>query len=461
MKTAALILAAGLGKRMKSATPKVLHPVLGRPMLCYVVDAVTGLSPRKIVIIVNSDPDPVRDVVGEDGIEYAVQSEQLGTGHAANSARKILGKFRGNILVLNGDYPLITQGTLKRFLKSHEAGGSDLSVLTASVQDPSGYGRIIRDSGGLVVGIVEHGDADPGQRKINEINSGTYCVKSEFLWKALSRLKNTNSQGEYYLTDLVKIAASQNLKVSGYKTGDSDEVLGVNDRAQLHDINEILRRRTNLSLMKRGVTIVGSDSVYISPTAKIGADTTVYPGTHIYGETVIGRGAVIGPSAWIENSRFGENVTVRASCYIVESSVGNDVTMGPFAHLRPETVVSDGAKIGNFVEIKKSRIGKGSKVPHLSYVGDAELGKDVNIGAGTITCNYDGVNKHRTTIGDNVFIGSDTMLVAPITVGSGAMTGAGSTITKDVPDGALAIGRARQTVIEKWKKKAASAKGKK
>lgn len=461
MSIAAVVLAAGIGKRMKSRVPKVLHPVLGKPMLSYVIDAVRGVSPVKIVVVLGRGRGDVKKSVDSEGIIFVEQRVQLGTGHAANCARKELGGFRGDILVLNGDFPLITSQSLKSLVKKHESEKADISILTARLQDPFGYGRVLRNKKGEIERIVEERDASPEERKINEINSGTYCVKSGFLWEALNGVGSGNKQKEYYLTDIIGIAREKSRKISGVVARDSNEVVGVNDRAQLSEVEALLRKRINDTLMRAGVTLIDPGKTYISPDVKIGTDTVIYPNTYIYGKTVIGRGSSIGPGAWIEDSVLGNGVTIKLSSYISKSLIRDDVTVGPFAHIRPDVEIMEGAKIGNFVEIKKSRIGKGSKVPHLSYVGDAVIGKDVNIGAGTITCNYDGYKKHETIIADGVFIGSDTMLIAPLKVGKGATTGAGSTITKDVPEGALAIGRARQTIIENWNRKPREGKVKK
>jgi len=453
MSLSVIVLAAGIGKRMKSDLPKVLHPVLGRPMLSYVVDAVLKLLPKRVVVVVGHGAQEVEKVLNSKEITYVTQTEQLGTGHAANCAHPALKSFKGDILILNGDFPLITPNTLKKFVKDHQKHGADISILTALVEDPSGYGRIKRDEGGNVVGIVEEKDATKEERFINEINSGTFFIKSSFLWNALSYVNTRNKQKEYYLTDIVGSAYKNSLKINGSVVLDSDEVIGVNDRSDLSLVESILKWRTNESLMRSGVTLIDPETTYISPKVKIGRDTTIYPNTHIYGETQIGRNCIIGLSTWIDDSKLGNGITIKSSCYISSAVIRNNVTIGPFAHIRPEAEIMDGAKIGNFVEIKKSKIGQGSKVSHLSYVGDATLGKDVNIGAGTITCNYDGFEKHKTVLEDNVFIGSDTMLVAPIRIGKGATTGAGSTISKDVPSDSLAIGRARQTIIKDWKRK--------
>lgn len=461
MSVAAVILAAGIGKRMKSGVPKVLHPVLGRPMLGYVLDAVRGIKPKKMVVVVGHGRDDVKGSVNPDGVLFAEQKTQLGTGHAADCARNALSGFKGNILILNGDFPLITSKSLNQLVKTHERQRADISFLTALVDDPSGYGRVLRNGKGGVERIIEDKDASRAEKRITEINSGTYCVRAGFLWDALRRIGSGNRQKEYYLTDIIGIAEKRSLKIRGIPASDPREALGINDRVQLSEIEAILRSRVNESLMRGGVSMVDPGTTFISPDVRIGPDTVIYPNTYIYGKTVVGRGSSIGPGVWIEDSILGRGVTVKLSSFITNSIIGDNVTVGPFAHLRPEAEIMEGAKIGNFVEIKKSRIGRGSKVPHLSYVGDAVIGKDVNIGAGTITCNYDGFSKHETKIEDDVFIGSDTMLVAPVSVGRGATTGAGSTITKDVPEGALAIGRAKQTVIENWNRKPRDGKGKK
>ncbi len=460
MSLAVIVLAAGMGKRMKSEIPKVLHPLLGRPMLSYVLDSVESLSPRKTVVVVGHGSEEVRRFSGSKKISYVTQSNQLGTGHAAKCASSELKNFKGNILILNGDYPLITSGTLKKFIIGHDKKKADLSILTALVDDPTGYGRIRRNDKNKVTGIVEEKDASKDEKLIDEINSGTYCVKSSFLWDALKKVNTINRQKEYYLTDIVEQAHKSSIRINASVVTDSDEVMGVNDRSELSYVESLLKWRTNEKLMKSGVTMIDPETSYISPLVKIGRDTTIYPNTFIYGSTQIGRNCVIGPSTWIEDSKLGNSITIKSSCYITSAIIKNNVIVGPFAHIRPEVVIMDGAKIGNFVEIKKSKIGTGSKVPHLSYVGDATLGKGVNIGAGSITCNYDGFNKYRTVLEDEVFIGSDTMLVAPVKVGKGSTTGAGSTITEDVPKDSLALGRARQTVIENWKR-APKKKGKK
>jgi bifunctional UDP-N-acetylglucosamine pyrophosphorylase/glucosamine-1-phosphate N-acetyltransferase len=448
-----IILAAGKGKRMKSKLPKVLHPILGRPMLSYVLDAVEEISPERIVVVVGHGAERVKEIISSNRIRYVLQAEQLGTGHAAFCAREELRDFKGNVVIINGDFPLIRPETLSRFIETHKKNKAVVSLLTTILDNPHGYGRVIRSESGDVVRIVEEKDATSEERKLKEINSGAHCVKASFLWEALRQISTDNEQGEYYLPDIVKVASKNGKRVIGLVVHDSEEVLGVNNRAELARVEQIIRRRTNESFMLSGVTIVNPEVTYISPQVQIGPDTVIYPNTFIYGSTSIGKSCKIGPSVWIEDSQIGSDVTINFSSYITKAVIEDRVTVGPFAHLRPGSNILSGTKIGNFVEIKKSKIGRGSKVLHLSYIGDATIGEGVNIGAGTITCNYDGFYKHETIIEDDVFIGSDTMLVAPVRVGKGATTGAGSTITKDVPPGTLAIGRARQVVIEGWKRK--------
>ena len=448
-----VVLAAGRGKRMKSEHPKVLHPVLERPMLSFVLDAVKKISPERIVVVVGFGKEEVKERIQSDHIEYVLQGEQLGTGHAVMCAEETLRGFRGTVVIVNGDFPLIRPETLSSFIEDHAKNAATLTLLTTALDNPQGYGRIVRDREGNILKVVEEKDAAPEEKGIKEINAGLYCVESDFLWRALEHINTENEQQEYYLPDIVNVAFQNREVVNGFAVSDSEEVLGVNDRVELANVERILRRRRNEELMLSGVTIVDPEVTYISPQVSIGGDTVIYPNTFIYGNTEIGNKCSIGPSVWIQDSKIGEGVTVKFSSYITESEIGDKVTVGPFAHIRPQVKISSEAKIGNFVEIKKSNIGRGSKVPHLSYVGDAEVGEKVNIGAGTITCNYDGFEKHKTVIEDRVFIGSDTMLVAPVKIGSGATTGAGSTITKDVPEGALAIGRSRQVVINEWKRK--------
>jgi bifunctional UDP-N-acetylglucosamine pyrophosphorylase/glucosamine-1-phosphate N-acetyltransferase len=461
MDYAAIILAAGRGKRMKSELPKVLHPILGHPMLGYVLHVVSEVSPERIIVVIGRDGERIKEVFPSDQIEYVLQKEQLGTGHAVMCAYEVLKDFNGTIVILNGDFPLIRPETLKGFIEIHQRGKGVISLLTAILDNPGGYGRVIRGKNGDVIRVVEEKDATAEEKDINEINSGVYCVESSFLWRALREIGRNNEQGEYYLPDIVGVATESGKKVVGYLAADSEEVLGVNNRVELAGVERIIRKRTNRDLMVSGVTIVDPEVTYISPRVSIGADSVIYPNTFIYGNTTIGNGSQIGPSVWIEDSKIGDKVTIKFSSYITGAVIEDNVTIGPFAHIRPDAQILTGARIGNFVEVKKSKIGRESKVLHLSYIGDGILGDRVNIGAGTITCNYDGFDKYETVIEDDVFIGSDTMLVAPVKVGKGATTGAGSTITRDVPPGTLAIARAKQVIIEGWKRKPREKKGNK
>ena len=460
MSLAVIILAAGRGVRMNSELPKVLHPILKKPMLRYVLDAADGVSPERVVLVLGHGSKLIKDTVSDYPVETVIQQPQLGTGHAVLCCEDVLRGFSGDILILSGDVPSVSVTTLREFTDSHTKCGADVSFVSAVVDDPGGYGRVIRDSEGKVLCVVEHRDATSNERKQNEINAGIYCVRSSFLWDALGGLDTENSQGEYYLPGIVNLCVARGRGLQAFTLGDPKEVSGVNTKQQLTEAERTVRRAINHRHMENGVTIVDPETTYISDSASIGRDTIVYPNTYIYGETTIGSGCRVGPSAYIEDSRIGDDVEIRFSSYLVGCRVENGVVMGPFCHLRPEARIEKGAKIGNFVEIKKSRIGTGSKVPHLSYVGDADIGEGVNIGAGTITCNYDGVNKHITVVEDGAFIGSDTMLVAPIRVGAGATTAAGSTITKDVSPGSLAIERAGQKEIAGWAERKRAKKGK-
>ncbi len=460
MSLAVIILAAGKGVRMNSELPKVLHPILKKPMLRYVLEAARAVEPERIVLVLGHDSELVRESVSDYPLEMVIQEPQLGTGHAVSCCEEVFRDFSGDILILSGDVPAVSFFSLREFTDSHAKSGADLSLMSTVVDDPSGYGRVLRNAEGEVLRIVEDKDATADEKEEKEINVGIYCVNSSFLWESLGGLDRENSQGEYYLPGIVNLCVSRKRSLLAFTLANPKEVSGVNSREQLGEAEKTIRLVINRRHMENGVTIADPETTYISDSVSIGKDTTVYPNTYIYGETRIGEGCRIGPSVYIEDSRIGNNVEIRFSSYLTECEVENDVVMGPFCHLRPEAKIKDGAKIGNFVEIKKSNIGVGSKVPHLSYVGDADIGDGVNIGAGTITCNYDGVDKHRTVVEDGAFIGSDTMLVAPIKVGKDATTAAGSTVTKDVSPGALAIERAAQKEIEGWAERKRVKKGK-
>ena len=447
----AIILAAGDAKRMRSRQPKVLHPLCGRPLIGYVLRTARVVADR-LVMVVGSNAEGVRATAG-DTITFVEQRERLGTGHAVLQARPSCGA--GSALVLAGDMPLLSSETLGRLVSHHKAAGAAATVLTAVVDRPQGYGRILRQ-GGRVTRIVEERDATDDQKKIAEINTSVYCFDARRLWTALAEVRPDNDQGEYYLTDVIGILAKAGGRVEALAVPDPVEALGINDRKQLATVAAILRHRILDRLMAEGVTVLDPASTYIEDTVTIGPDTTVYPNVLIEGATTIGRDCVIASGCHLTASRLGDRVTLKPYCVLTEASVEDEAQLGPFCHLRPQAHIGSRARIGNFVEVKKSRIGRGSKANHLAYIGDATVGEGVNIGAGAITCNYDGAAKHETTIGDGAFIGTNASLVAPITVGAGAYIGSGSVITKDVPPGALAVERTQQIVKEGWVARRAS-----
>lgn len=438
----AVVLAAGQGTRMKSKLYKVLHPVCGKPMVQHVVDTLASMRVEDVIVVVGHGADAVRSTLGER-VTYALQKEQLGTAHAVQQAVPFLQAKEGTTFILYGDVPLLSEETLTALLRYHEEQQVAATVLTAVVPDPTGYGRIVRSETGEVLRIVEHKDATPSERAIREINTGIYCFDNQKLLKALAQVKNDNAQGEYYVTDCIGILRQAGEKVAAFEAVDPDETMGVNDRAQLAEAEAYMRRRIAVRHMKNGVTIVDPASTYIEADVVIGADTVIQPGTFLRAGTTIGADCVIGPQADLTNVQVADRVTISYSV-MVDARVEADSTVGPFAYVRPGTEIGPHVKIGDFVELKNAKIGKGTKVPHLSYVGDAEIGEGVNIGCGTITVNYDGAVKHKTVVMDGSFIGCNTNLVAPVTVGQNAYVAAGSTITQDVPDEALAIARERQ-----------------
>ena len=438
----AVILAAGQGTRMKSKLYKVLHPVCGKPMVEHVVDHIQTLDVDRIVTVVGHGAELVKETLGEKS-EYVLQAEQLGTAHAIQQAEPILGELEGTTLVVCGDTPLIRPETMQALFAHHAAENAKATILTAVAETPTGYGRILRNVDGQVAQIVEQKDATEEQKLVTEINTGTYCFDNKALFEALKLVKNDNAQGEYYLPDVIEILQQQGEIVSAFVTGDFDETLGVNDRFALSQAEELMRARINERHMRNGVTIINPATTHISADAVIGSDTVLLPGVIIEGKTVIGEDCKIGPNSHIVNSEVGNATTIHSSV-VLNSTVGHETAVGPFAHLRPNSTLGDHVKIGNFVEVKKSSLGDNTKVSHLSYIGDAEIGQNVNIGCGSITVNYDGKNKFKTTIEDDVFVGCNSNLVAPITLGAGSFIAAGSTITKEVPGDALAIARARQ-----------------
>jgi bifunctional UDP-N-acetylglucosamine pyrophosphorylase/glucosamine-1-phosphate N-acetyltransferase len=447
----AVILAAGQGTRMKSKLYKVLHPVCGKPMVQHVVDQITKLHIEEIITVIGHGADLVKSQLGEQS-HYVFQEQQLGTAHAVVQAKDLLEGKEGITLVVCGDTPLIKAETMESLFKHHEEQSAKATILTASIENPTGYGRIIRDENGHVEKIVEHKDATEAERKINEINTGTYCFDNQALFNALSNVSNDNVQGEYYLPDVIEILKKQGDTVTAFQTDEFEETLGVNDRVALAEAERIMKNRTNEQHMRNGVTIVDPSNTYIGSDVVIGQDTVLLPGTILKGNTTIGSECMIGPFSEIEDCEVGDNTVIRQSAAF-KSSIGSDVNIGPFAHIRPDSAIQDEVKIGNFVEIKKAVIGKASKASHLSYIGDAEVGADVNIGCGSITVNYDGKNKFLTKIEDGVFIGCNSNLVAPLTIGKGAYVAAGSTITNNVPGEALSIARARQVNKENYVEK--------
>lgn len=437
-----IVLAAGQGKRMKSKQYKVLHPVCGKPMVGHVLDTVKQANSEKIIVVVGHGAEKVQAYLGDEA-QFVKQEQQLGTGHAVLQAKELLENEEGTTIVICGDTPLVKSSTIQEMISLHEQSGAAATILTASFADPTGYGRIIRNEEGIVERIVEQKDCTTEEASVQEINTGTYCFDNKKLFDALSRVTNNNAQGEYYLTDVIGLFRQASEVVQGYCTNDVAEAIGVNDRVALAEAEQLMRARINREHLINGVTIIDPASTYIEAGVTIGADTVIYPGTVLRGTTTIGEDCIIGPNSDLSNSIIHNGVTIKQSV-LDSAEVGDDSSVGPFAYLRPKTVVGKHCKVGDFVELKNATLDDGSKVSHLSYVGDAEVGKDVNIGCGAITVNYDGINKFKTEIGDNAFIGSNVNLVAPVKVGEGAYVVAGSTVTRDVPSGDLAIARARQ-----------------
>lgn len=441
-----VILAAGQGTRMKSKVPKVLHKVLDKTMVDYVIDASVEAGAEDICVIVGHQSAMVKAMIGTR-VKFALQKEQLGTGHAVMQAGDFISD--GNILVLCGDTPLIRPETIKELSDMHNSGGSDVTVVSMKADDPTGYGRIVRENNAFAK-IVEQKDADEEQKKINEVNTGVYIFKADALKAAFEKLSNNNSQGEYYLTDTLEIIKNNGGKVDIMAAEDADEFLGVNSKLQLSQATDIMKKRINEYHMLNGVTIMDPANTYIGIDVKIEPDTIIYPGCMLEGKTEIGTDCIIGPNCRIQSSIIHNGVTVQSS-FLIQAEVDNYSTVGPFAYLRPNSKIGEHVRIGDFVEIKNSNIDDGTKVSHLTYVGDSDVGKCVNFGCGTVTVNYDGKNKFRCKIGNNVFIGCNSNLVAPVEIEDNAYTAAGSTITKNVPEGSLAIARSRQDNKEGWR----------
>ena len=445
-----LVLAAGKGTRMKSAVPKVLHAVGGATLLDRVLAAASRLEPASVTIVVGHQSALIEAAcAGRPGVTCVLQEPQLGTAHAVLQAAPRLADLTGTLVLLSGDVPLLSADTVVRLVSTHRAARASATVLTAIVPRPTGYGRIVRD-GGRIARIVEERDASSDERAIQEINSGVYAFDLAPLFPALRSIASDNAQGEYYLPDLVGIYRRRDLVVETVSVADVREIQGVNSRAELAAVGEVVRQQKNDRLMAEGVTLVDPATTYVEDTVVVGPDTVLHPNVYLEGRTTLGAGCVVHAGSRIVDSTLGDRVVVKNYTIITSSVLRSDVQIGPFAHVRPDSEVLEGAHIGNFVELKKTVMGEGAKAGHLAYLGDARIGSGVNIGAGTITCNYDGTRKHQTVIEDGAFIGSDSQLVAPVTVGKGAYVAAGSSIVEDVPAGALGIARGRQVNIEGW-----------
>jgi bifunctional UDP-N-acetylglucosamine pyrophosphorylase/glucosamine-1-phosphate N-acetyltransferase len=450
MHTHVVILAAGKGTRMKSALPKVLHRVAGQPLIERVLACAAVLRPRTITMVVGHQSESLKAALaGHEGLTFVVQEPQLGTAHALMTAEQALSGQKGLLVLLSGDVPLLTADTLEKLVDCHRTSGASASVITAIVDDPHGYGRIVRN-GEQIARIVEEKDASPAERTIREINSGIYAFSLDGLFDAVRGIASHNAQSEYYLPDLVAIYRQRGSVVETVTVSNADEIRGINSRIELAAVSRIVRDRKNAELMASGVTIEDPATAYVDETVTIGPDTILHPGVSLEGRTAIGAGCEIHTGARIIDSQIGNRVTILNHCVITSSTIADDASVGPFAHLRPETDLRAKSKVGNFVELKKTVLGAGSKANHLAYLGDATIGEKVNIGAGTITCNYDGVSKAQTVIEDGAFVGSDTQLIAPVTVGKGAYVGSGSTIRENVPPGALAVSAGKQRNFEGW-----------
>ena len=450
MYKSALILAAGQGTRIKSTLPKVLHKVCGKEMVNHVIDALRKADIEDVNVIIGKGAELVEESTASRNVCYSLQKEQLGTGHAVKSAKDFLKGKKGTVAVFCGDAPLIREETIVRVFDEHEKNANAATLVSSILDDASGYGRIIRN-GEEVIKIVEHKDCNEEELKVKEMNAGIYCFEIEKLLECLENLSNNNSQGEYYLTDVIGMLKEKNDKI-GAVVIDFEETIGVNSRAQLSQVEEIMRNRINTKHMDNGVTLIDPKSTYIGGDVEIGQDTVIYPGNVIEGDTKIGTNCTLYPNSRISNSTISDGVEVQSSV-ILDSKIGSKTTVGPFAYIRPESVIGEKVRVGDFVEIKKSTIGNNTKVSHLTYIGDAEVGENCNFGCGTVVVNYDGKKKHKTIIGNNSFIGCNTNLVSPVEVEDNSYVAAGSTITKTVKEGDLAIARAKQTNIAGWVEK--------
>ena len=445
-----VILAAGLGRRMKSGLPKVMHPLAGKPLLFHVLTAARRLEPSKLAIIIGHGAEAVRRTCPKDGITWVVQERQLGSGHAVLCAKHAFGEFAGDILILSGDVPLISERTLNGVLHGHRRHKAVLTLVTASLKEPRGYGRVLRHANSEIAGIVEDADATAAQQQIAEVNAGIYVASARFLFSALEKVKNYNQQGEYYLPDIVAIALEQGQPVATVKVDDAREVMGINTREELAQMEKTLQARINNKWMDNGVTLKDPNTTYIDNDVVIGKDTVIGPNTHLLGSTIIGERCQIDGSAYLTDAHIGDDVHVKFSVVMTSSRVAAGAIIGPFAHLRPGSALEANVHIGNFVETKEATLGENTKANHLTYLGDVTVGRDANIGAGTIVCNYDGFAKYRTKIGDRVQVGSDSTLVAPITLGDDVYVATATTLRRDIPAGALVFNERQERVREGW-----------
>ncbi len=448
-----ILLAAGLGKRMKSSLPKVLHYLGGKPLFSYPLKTARSLKPKRIAIVVGHGAEAVKSACGVNGVAWVLQKNQRGTGHAVGCSKEVFGEFSGHLIILNGDVPLITEESLLKLLRDHSEQNATLTFVTARLDEPAGYGRILRNTNGELIRVVEERDATEAEKKITEINAGIYAVSPRFLFSALESITNLNRQKEYYLTDIVAAALRSGETVRTVQIEDAREIMGINTREELALMEKILQERINQRWMEAGVTLKDPQTTYIEERVKIGKDTIIGPNTHLLGDTVIGERCRIDGCAYLTNARLASDVHLRFSVVLSDCHVEADAIIGPFAHLRPGTRLGRRVHVGNFVETKEAIIGEGSKANHLTYLGDVTVGRDANIGAGTITCNYDGFKKYRTAIGDRVQVGSDSTLIAPVSLGDDAYVATATTVRHDVPAGALVYNERVEKVREGWTKR--------
>jgi bifunctional UDP-N-acetylglucosamine pyrophosphorylase/glucosamine-1-phosphate N-acetyltransferase len=445
-----IILAAGLGKRMNSSLPKVLHCIAGKPLFSYPLKIARSLGAKKVAVVVGHGAESVQQTCGDNEVTWVLQERQLGTGHAVGCAKRVFAGFSGDLLILNGDVPLINRESLLKLLRRHSEKKATLTFVTARLEDPYGYGRILRHANGELVRIVEEKDATDAEKKIGEINAGIYAVSSDFLFSALEGITNSNRQQEYYLTDIVAAALKDGARIGTIEAEDAREIMGINTREELALMEKTLQERINRSWMEAGVTLKDPQTTYIDEAVKIGKDTIIGPNTHLLGNTVIGERCRIDGSAYLTNMRLADDIHLKFSVVMADSQIDDGAIVGPFAHLRPGTHLGPRVHLGNFVEAKQATIGAGSKANHLTYLGDVTVGRDTNIGAGTITCNYDGFKKYRTAIGDRVQVGSDTTLVSPVTLGDDVYVATATTVRRDVPAGALVYNERVEKVRDGW-----------